>query len=308
MSLRSRVKTASSAILGAPDEMSVAIATDILQTRILHHLFVNMTRDQLLVKGGKAMQLQPEINSHRLTQDIDLAADPQVNMLTLNSRMHSAIKNALSSGLLTEINVREQGVMGTNCVSPKWHITGKLAGSNSPVHIKIEVSKRDQLPEDCISRFDYEPDEKTGVGEFVARTYSPMAIAGSKTAALLHDKRYQPRDLYDLALLIETKVEPPVALLAALGKERLNQMANYVWQKVAALSYADFTANVKPHLSKQEADGITEHDWENMQINVAKTLEEWIASAIQIADKEIPRSQLRERMGEIRNRRAARKP
>lgn len=280
----------------------IAIATDIMQSRILHALFSGLSRDLVILKGGLAMKALT--GSERSTKDIDMAAEPNVNMSTLNKHMHAAINNALRCGLIEETTVREQD-LGNGGISPKWHINGKLAGSDTAIHIRIEVSKRDLLPEDAISRFEIAASDRDGVGKYTIRTYSPMAMAASKIAALLDQNRNKPRDLYDLNLLMELDVAPPVAMLAALGKDKLQLMLGNLWHKVASFTYQDFKAEVAPSLPQHIATTISEIGWCEMQLKVAEHIERWLQEAIEVADHPIPRSELRTRFDALVARSAA---
>lgn len=301
MKMRSKMRAIATSVFemaGRP-EMDVSMATTIIQSRVLHALFSNLARDIFLVKGGIAMQMLSE--NKRSTVDIDLAADPAANITMIASKMRPAINHALSCGLIEDFSVREQD-LGGGGLSPKWHINGRLAGTESPVHITIEVSRRDLLPEDAISRFEYQPPKEAGVGRFMARTYSPMAMAAAKVAALLDSKRYKPRDLYDLFILIEMKVEPPVAMLAAMGHEKIQAMSDFLWAKIDSFSYDDYLNKVAPHLPDTVAKKIDEDAWEIMQIKVGQKIETWLEAADKIAGEPCPRDDLRNRYDELKRR------
>lgn len=289
MSLRKRIQQVAEQVLNVNSD-EIPLATDIMQSRILHALFSGISRDLVILKGGLAMKAL--VGSERSTKDIDMACEPGVNMSTLNKHMHAAINNALRCGILEDVYIREQD-LGNGGMSPKWHINGRLTGSDAAVHIKIEVSKRDLLPEDAISRFEMKPCDKSGTSAYTIRTYSGMAMAASKVTALLDHNRNKPRDLYDLQLLIEMTVEPPVALLAALGKEKLEVMIGNLWQKVASFSYNDFKTEIAPSLPQSIAEAVTETGWCNMQLNVAEHIETWLMAAKELAEHPIPRSELR---------------
>ncbi|MFL9610943.1 nucleotidyl transferase AbiEii/AbiGii toxin family protein [Methylobacillus sp. Pita2] len=279
--------------------IDVALATEILQARILHALFASLTRDLVIVKGGIAMQMLT--GSNRATNDIDLAAEPNVVTNTLLNHMRQSIKQALKCGLLEKATFREQDTTGGG-LSPKFHINGVLAGTQSNVHIKIEISKRDLLPEEGISRFEYTPPASSGLPPYLVRTYSPMAVAASKTAAMLDTKRYSPRDMYDLFVLMEMKVEAPVAMLAGLGSDEISRMCNYLWTKVGAFTYKEFVEKVAPHLPAEVVEGIDAKGWIHIQVQVGETLEKWLDQAGAIAKERIPRAEMRHHYDELKQR------
>lgn len=301
MGLRSEVKRIAQKVaeLSDMDEMTIPLATDILHTKILHALFNGMNRDLFLVKGGVAMRLLTD--SMRDTTDIDLATAPNSNISTIRSHMMNAISLALRSGLIENAEVREQDVKNGG-LSPKWHINGKLAGSESKIHLKIELSRRDLLPDMAISRFECEPREDAGVAPYVVRTYSQMAMAASKVAALMDHKRNKTRDVYDLAVLISCEVEPPIAMLAALGKDKIKDMLARLSDKVLTLSYESFVSDVLTCLPADVSQKLTQQDWEDMQLTVVDHVEGWLLNAQEIAENEVPRNDLRNQFDEIQSR------
>lgn len=298
MSLRRKMEKAAAGAVGLQrfKNMDVSMATDVMQSRIIHSLFSGMTRDLLLVKGGIGMRVLT--GSQRDTTDIDLAAEPESNMSTIRSHMSAAINSALACGLIENAEVREQDTRNGG-LNPKWHISGRLAGSQSKIHLKIEVSRRDLLPEEGISRFEYSPSSPSAVGRFTVRTYSPMAMAASKVAALLDRRRHKARDIYDLMILIETKVEPPVAMLAAMGEEKLQEMMESLFDKVFGMGYQSFEQDIAPYLPIEIAKRIDKESWEDMQLTVVDHVQDWLRRAKGIAGEPVPRSDLRNHFDEI---------
>lgn len=301
MGLRSEVSKVTQRVaeLSGMDDMTIPLATDILHTKILHALFNGMNRDLFLVKGGVAMRLLTD--SVRDTTDIDLATAPHSNISTIRSHMMNAISLALRSGLIEDAEVREQDIKHGG-LSPKWHINGRLAGSESKIHLKIELSRRDLLPDMAISRFECQPRDEAGVAPYIVRTYSQMAMAASKVAALMDHKRNKTRDVYDLAILISCEVEPPIAMLAALGKEKIKDMLTRLSDKVLTLSYENFVSDVLTCLPPDVSCNLTRCDWEDMQLTVVDYVEGWLLSAQDIAENEVPRNDLKNQFDEIQSR------
>lgn len=299
--LLEKIKKASEASSVKANQAESTFVVEALQAKVLQYLFSNMTRDLLVVKGGIAMQLLT--GSKRLTSDIDFSAEPKSNMNTIRSHMLQAINSSLRFGLLENYSIREQDVR-SDSVSPKFHINGTIPGTNTNIHLKMEISKRDSLPEEAIARFKVDCNSPVDLipvvvksnqnvaNSYIARTYSPMAMAAAKTAAMLDNNRYKPRDLYDLYLLIEMKVTPPIEMLAAIGSSRLVEMLDVVWGKTEALSYNQFSAEVAPHLPKEISEAISEDEWTEMQLTVGEHVTNWLKSASLIAGEPINRSEL----------------
>lgn len=276
---------------------SATMAVEFLQAHFLHALFYRETRDIFLAKGGMAMTL---LGSKRWTKDVDLAADPTIPITTICSKMRAAIHKSLGIGLLKNVTLSEKDV-GNGGVSPKWSINGYLP-NGTHVHLKIEVSRRDLMPEEGIKRFEVKANKEFGVPSYVARTYSEMAVAASKTAALLDPGRNAPRDIYDLYMLIQMEVTPPIEMLAALGKREIERMLLVVWDKMESMNWNEFSSKVLPHLPPERAKIADESFYNDMRLLVAVTLEDWLNQAGEIAEAPIPRAELRNRIEEVRER------
>lgn len=109
--------------------------------------------------------------------------------------------------------------------------------------------------------------------------YDLQAMAATKTQALLGDNRLAARDLFDLNLLIEMRVEPPVELLAGMGPEYLESALDELWSKIDLFTYDQFKAEIFPFVSDQVSSRLTEDVFEDMRLNVANNVEKWLTEA-----------------------------
>lgn len=276
------------------------IAVDYIQAQVLHSLFSNEVRDIFLVKGGKAMNMLGVVK--RRTKDIDLSADPRVPMTTISSHMRRAMQTSLNSGMLKQATLREQDTTNGG-LSPKWFLNGTLP-NGSTIHLKVEVSRRDLLPEEAIERFKYTPESSYGIPSYVARTFSPMAVAASKTAALLDPRRTAPRDLLDLYMLIETKVEAPIELLAMSGKKEITKLYQNIESKFGLMNWDAFKSKVLPYLEDDVSEKFDEVRFNEMKDTVRASVRRWLVDSDKIASEEaVPRDEVKFKFDEFRKRR-----
>lgn len=252
---------------------NTTLVRELLQTRILSALFAETMRHELVLKGGMAMRTS--CGSARMTKDIDLGQSPGVPLERLQSVMRSAIKKALSTQLLNDVTVSEP--KQTDTVG-RWKINGHTEGG-SHVQLTVEVSRRGLPPDGHIKTVNYIPPVEYGVPPTLVDVYDMQAMAASKVQAILGENRLAARDLFDLNLLIEMKVTPPVELLSGLGPDYLESAMNEIWSKVDMFTYEQFKSEIFPYVSEQVASRLTEDVFEDMRITVASNVEQWLAEA-----------------------------
>lgn len=295
----------------SPEQM---LALDILQARTLRTIFNSKLGDslgaRLAVKGGIAMQAVS--TSRRWTSDIDFAADPLVvedrmSHHTLVKRMGAVMKEvtrfAEQSGVLKNAKM----VLAKDGASTmRWKVSGETE-NGSTVSMKIEISGRDNVATDLVTKAAFTPHgQPEGGGTFSIRSYAPMLLAASKVGGMLDGEdgsmnhRLKARDVYDLYVLItEVTIEPPKELLAALGRPRLDRALDEVLIKIESMDYSYVVSGLLPYLPEKEAAALTAEKWEEIRIEVALAVEQWITDARAIAPEEyIPRSQVGEWMNE----------
>lgn len=253
------------------------LAREILQTRILSALFADTMRHEFVLKGGMAMRT--ECGSSRMTKDIDLGQDVSVPVERLRAVMRGAIKKALVTQLLRDVKISEP--KQTDTVG-RWKINGETDGG-SHVQLTIEVSRRGLPPAEHIKTVNYIPPVEYGVPPTLVDVYDLQAMAASKVLALLGENRLAARDLFDLNLLIEMKVTPPVELLAGMGPDYLESAMNEIWSKIDMFTYEQFKSEIFPYVSEQVASRLTEAAFEDMRIAVATNIERWLAEARNIS-------------------------
>jgi predicted nucleotidyltransferase component of viral defense system len=256
---------------------NTTLVRELLQTRILAALFSETMRHELVLKGGMAMRTA--VGSTRLTKDIDLGQSPDVPLARLRSVMEGAIKKALSVQLLRDVVVSEAKLTET---TGRWKINGETEGG-SKVQLTVEVSRRGLPPEKHIRTVNYVPPTEYGVPPTLIDVYDLQAMAATKVQALLGINRVAPRDLFDLNLLIEMQVTPPIELLAGMGEDYLTEALNELWSKIDQFTYEDFRSKIFPYVSEQVSSRLTEDAFEDMRLNVVTNVERWLVEARALA-------------------------
>lgn len=253
-------------------------ATNIIQTRVLHSLFTKVTRDLMAVKGGIAMRA---LGNYRNTGDIDFSAvNENVNFTTLNKHMLHAIDFAGKSGLIDDMNVTSVG-LSPRTLNPKWKISGKLAGTDQNINVKIEFSTHPNYDENDYIRSKIDADEHAQTDAFTLLSYSSVSMAASKIKAAFGPSREKVRDIFDLYFLIETEVSPPVKELSKRPLEQLIQFRDNVWPKISKFDYESYKTHIYPYIKKEVSDLIDEDAWNQVCLVTANNTFKWIDLAIQ---------------------------
>lgn len=243
---------------------------EILQAKLLSAIFNRATKNELLLKGGMAMQVAQK--SSRKTKDIDLGQSPEIPLQRLQKVMRSAIKQALGSGILKEYKVSEPKQTDTTA---RWKINGYTA-SKTKVQLTVEISRRGIPSKDFLETVEYTPPDSYNIPSVMVDTYNGQALAATKVMALLDKNRTAPRDLYDLYILIRNEIQPPVELLSNIGEENINEALQEIWDKIDMLDYQQFKNEALPYLPAGVADRIDEDVYEDMRLEVGEHVEKWL--------------------------------
>ena len=254
------------------------VAREMLQGALVGSLFSGALARRLTVKGGLAMRAG--FGTGRLTKDIDLDCDPDTGMDQVRNMVRKAIRESLSEDLVEGAVVTEPKMTETTM---RWKIVGRVPGGESALHLTVELSRR--RPD---ASLEVEERVMEGSGGTVARVYRGDAMAWLKANAMLSPNRTAPRDLYDLAVLVEAGVEPPPEMLAGRGVDELERMAAEVWPKIEAMDWALAKTELVPFLTPESAALLTEERWEEMRLLVGTKVEGWVADGLSKARGKLP--------------------
>ena len=256
--------------------MQLAVVREALQARLLVELMGNAMHKELVLKGGMAMRAVH--GSVRYTKDIDLDADLRHSKERVQGIVNRSIDRAIGSGLIANARVSEPKQTETTL---RWKIVGTQPGSDAPMNLTVEVSRRATVANGHIIEVPLPDAYGGGASGVRVQVLDSEAIAVTKVLALTDPKRMAPRDLYDLYVLIEANVSDPTHLLASLpnASERLPQAMAELWPKIEAMSYAQFRTDVTPYLPESVAAAIDEDSFDDMRLKVGACVEKWLKSA-----------------------------
>lgn len=248
-----------------------AWARELLQAQLIGRLFANKVHD-LALKGGLA--LRAAYGSQRSTKDIDLDAGETMTPAHLRTHVRRAIRQATASGILKDPVITEP--KQTDTVG-RWKIVGREPTTGASVHLTVEVSFRDRIAAEDVTRLPY---GSTDAAPSFITVYTARALAFKKVKALLASDREAVRDVVDLFLLIDAKVEPPLAQLAEwLSTADVGESVRALWNKLDAMTPERFRAEVMPYLNPPESASRWLSRWEDVRLAVGSTLETWLTEA-----------------------------
>ena len=256
--------------------MELAIVREALQSRLLVELMGNAMHKELVLKGGMAMRAVH--GSVRYTKDIDLDADLKFSKERVRGIVKRSIERTVASGLITNAKVSEPKQTETTL---RWKIAGTQPGSNAPLNLTVEVSRRATIANGHIIEVPLPTVYADGTANVKVQVLDSQAIAVTKVLALTDPNRLAPRDLFDLHVLIEAQVDDPTRLFVSLpnAKERLPRAIADLWPKIESMTYALFISDVVPNLPDSVAKAINEDVFDDMRLKVGTSVEKWLEAA-----------------------------
>ena len=256
--------------------MELAIVREALQSRLLVELMGNAMHKELVLKGGMAMRAVH--GSVRYTKDIDLDADLKFSKERVRGIVKRSIERTVASGLITNAKVSEPKQTETTL---RWKIVGTQPGSNAPLNLTVEVSRRATIANGHIIEVPLPTVYADGTANVKVQVLDSQAIAVTKVLALTDPNRLAPRDLFDLHVLIEAQVDDPTRLFVSLpnAKERLPRAIADLWPKIESMTYALFISDVVPNLPDSVAKAINEDVFDDMRLKVGTSVEKWLEAA-----------------------------
>lgn len=256
----------------------VAFSRELLQAKLLIELMSQAAHRELVLKGGLAMRAV--VGSTRYTKDIDLDAVGAASEARLQGIVRRALERVTKQpGLIEDATWSEPKQTGTTL---RWKVNGRAPGSARPIALTVEISRRPWVADFQTKEVEISPAFAGGAakgGRVV--TLDEQALAVCKVLALTDPKRDAPRDLYDLSVLLETPLEDPTRLLVSQERERLQLGLDELWAKVEKMDYARFVQDVAPFLPPETVAAISEEEYEEIRVNVAERVEQWLKAAVE---------------------------
>jgi len=258
------------------ESMELSVVREALQARILVELMGNAMHKELVLKGGLAMRAVH--GSTRFTKDIDLDADHKFSKERISGIVRRSIQRSMSAGLIDNAVVTEPKHTDTTL---RWKIVGNQPGSNAPMNLTVEVSRRAALTHGHVIEVELPAAFGSGAAGVTVQVLDSQAIAVTKILALTDPKRMAPRDLYDLHILIDAQISDPTDLLARLpdAERVLRQSLEELWPKIEAMSFEQFNTDVIPFLPGAVASAIDQDAFDDMRLKVGSRVEKWLSAA-----------------------------
>lgn len=240
---------------------------DTMQMRILSQMFAQ-NLDGLVLKGGMAMRVS-HYRHARATKDIDLDADHDISLSSLQNVVRKSINAASRDGLLQNVIVTEPKQTDTTA---RWKISGYDPRTHQELHLTVEISRRQNI--DASDTHEGSDDDGNRIV-----VYRDEVIAFQKIKALLCSTREAPRDIADLYLLIQTSVASPVPHLSKWIKEGNIANLEEMWRKIERMDQKMFREEVLPSLPPTLDGQLMYQDWEHIRLTVGERVEKWLQEA-----------------------------
>jgi predicted nucleotidyltransferase component of viral defense system len=211
--------------------------------QFLRYLSSKLALRPYAVKGGVCLRFFHR--SPRLSEDIDLDIDPQVQGKTLQNSVDSLLENRgfasnfLSRGV-TAIEFRKPKQTET---TQRWKVDLRIIGGTL-LSTTVEFSRRSAIPQSVQGTPGPELLRDYKMMPFAAKYYAAEEIALQKIQALAAANRNAVRDLFDLRHLFETQGVEARSLRPHLDSQTIDQAD----EKIALFTRQDFREQVSPFL------------------------------------------------------------
>ena len=248
------------------------VARDLVQARLLGAIVSGTVRSEIALKGGLAMRILT--GSMRYTQDIDLAASPSIPKKTVASCIERAVAELRSTGLVKGLELHEKSKQTDT--TQRWTVKGVIG--THEVAIKVEVSRRQEVKADDVTKGSYSP--APGLGAIGVNCVNLPSMAAGKFDCLQNPNREAPRDIYDLYILVTMDVRPTREALQAYGREKLAGLRDMVWAKLEKLDYERAKSELLPYLPPEIAARLDEARWDEIRYVVEDKVGQWIDDAL----------------------------
>lgn len=231
-------------------------------------LFANLSDKSLLaLKGG--INLRFYFQSIRFSEDLDL------DVVTMSkAALENRVDRLLASPTVTS-PLKARGIVIQDISKPKqtntvqrWKLEVASASTSIRDRTKIEFSRRDDVDAAALDRVDAQIANAYQIPVFLANHYRCGTAVRQKIHALAERAEPQPRDVFDLHVLL-ARTDAPKTLDAEAAAWLDAAVAN-----AAALTYDQYVSLVVAYLDPDQAELYASRDaWESMQLDVIARLE-----------------------------------
>jgi len=231
-------------------------------------LFANLSDKSLLaVKGG--INLRFYFQSVRFSEDLDL------DVVTMSkAALENRVDRLLASPTVTS-PLKARGIVIQDISKPKqtntvqrWKLEVASPSASIRDRTKIEFSRRDTVDSAALERVDAQIANAYQIPVFLANHYRCEEAVRQKIHALAERAEPQPRDVFDLHVLL-ARTDAPKKLDEEAAAWIDRALAN-----AADLTYDQYVALVIAYLDPEQAEIYASRDaWQSMQLDVIARLE-----------------------------------
>lgn len=231
-------------------------------------LFGNVGDKTLLaVKGGINMRFY--FQSPRFSEDLDL------DVMTMSKgALENRVDRLLTSPTVTS-PLKARGIVIQDISKPKqtdtvqcWKLEVSSPSASLHDRTKIEFSRRDVIESAALERVDAQVANGYQIPAFLANHYPCFHAVRQKVHALAGRDQTQPRDVFDLHVLLARADAPKQLDEGAAG------WIDTAVKNAADLTYDQYASLVVGYLDPEQAELYASHDaWDAMQLGVIERIE-----------------------------------
>lgn len=250
------------------EQLTARKSVELFHLVFLRALFSELPDKRLVaVKGG--INLRFYFHSVRFSEDIDLDVTT-IAPGTLENKIDRLLASPKVVAPLAArgLAISDVGKPKQTGTAQKWKLGVTSAGAAHTERTKIEFSRRDALDTASYDAIDAAVANVYGLPTFLATHYQTADAVRQKVHALADRKETQPRDVFDLSLLLSRPDAP---------KKLDDEATEWIDAAVAnamTLGHADYSSLVVAYLDPEQADLYSPKEyWETMQLDVISKLE-----------------------------------
>lgn len=240
---------------------------------LFHLLFLNLLSLKLdkkcyALKGGANMRFF--FKSPRYSDDIDFDLQA-VNVDTLKKKVDDMLRSKPFHDILQTRNIQIEHVTAPKQTqtTQRWKLGLACPLMKQTLPTKIEFSRR-RLFSDAV-RFEYIAPEimrRYDIPLLLVSHYSPESAFKQKVDAIISRSETQARDVFDLYLLLTSRLETVPRL------DRCRTDLNRARENVLSTSFAAFKSKVISYLEPDIQKQFNSRDvWDDIRLKIAEALE-----------------------------------
>jgi hypothetical protein len=242
-------------------------ALELFHLHFIRLLCSGPSKGSFAIKGGCNLRFFFESVRYSEDMDLDVAGLP---VHALKEKV-----SAVLSGPVLSPALRSRGITITSASAPKqtettqrWKIGLSVEGHATPLHTKIEFSRRPTMEESKVEAIAASVLAEHQLMAFLAPHYPLAAALRQKVGALVGRSAVQARDVFDLGVLLATSGGKVDAL------EPIRSLLPKAVERAMEVSYADFRSQVGSYLQPDHLDTYGSREaWDTLQMRVVDLLE-----------------------------------